>query len=197
MDPTYCEQLIAAWQHLASQGVQFAAGLSDDEIQAVERRFSLRIPPDLRSCLQSGLPVGPGFPDWRGSDEAILERLRWPAEGICFDVGNGVFWWPEWGARPGEGEEAVAIAMRHLRSLPALIPIYRHSYLPGEPHSSENPVFSIHQADVIHRGRNLAEYLLWLHHDPEDDAIEQRYPAFDPSYKAIPFWTELARANYS
>ncbi len=43
--------------------VEFAPGLSDREIAAVEKRFKFRFPPDLRAFLQTALPSGPQFPD--------------------------------------------------------------------------------------------------------------------------------------
>jgi hypothetical protein len=63
--------------------VEFAAGLSDSEIAATEARFSFRFPADLREFLQTALPVGPRFPDWRSGDpEALREWLSSPAEGL-------------------------------------------------------------------------------------------------------------------
>jgi hypothetical protein len=40
-----------------------------------------------------------------------------------------------------------------------LIPIYRHRMMPDEPLSPGNPVFSVHQTDIIHYGFDLADYL--------------------------------------
>ncbi|MEZ6143519.1 MAG: hypothetical protein R3B84_23370 [Zavarzinella sp.] len=197
MTSFYLDQLHAAKTHLLARGVVFASGMLENELQSVEARFSFRFPPDLRVFLQWGLPIGTRFPDWRDPDEFVFDRLRWPAEGIYIDIRNQVFWWSEWGDRPQNVQEAVELASSRLSQLPPLIPIYGHSYIPSEPNAEENPVFSIHQADVIHRGRNLAEYLLWSHHDQTDPTIEDRYPVFDDSYKVIPFWTDLAMQNYS
>src|SRR4051812_5055604 len=67
--------------------VEFDAGLTDAEVIAVQRRFGFQFPPDLREFLQTALPRGPRFPDWRSGDEAALrEWLDLPRHGVAFDV---------------------------------------------------------------------------------------------------------------
>src|SRR5688572_26160989 len=83
--------------------VMFEPGLTDAEIERVEATFGFRFPPDLRAFLQTALPRGEEFPDWRSGDETSLRAwLDAPAEGICFDVEHNDFWLPEWGSRPDE-----------------------------------------------------------------------------------------------
>ena len=53
--------------HLRSSGIPVQAGLSDAEFARAEAKFGFVFPPDLRAVLSAGLPVGPGFPDWRAS----------------------------------------------------------------------------------------------------------------------------------
>ena len=64
------------WQHLVEQlrdrAVAFDTGLTDTEVEAAESRFGIRFPPDLRAFLQTALPRGESFPDWRTGDEAAL-----------------------------------------------------------------------------------------------------------------------------
>lgn len=195
LDPGYIEKLEKAREHLKQKSVPFAAGLTDREAALVEEQFGFVFPPDLRWFLQQSMPVGNRFPNWRGDRRAILERLNWPAEGICFDIRNNVFWWPDWGERPSNMEEAIAIALQHLESVPKLIPIFGHSYLPSRPHLSENPVFSVHQADIIHFGANLAEFFLGIFRDEDDDDWEDRYPVFSSEYRWIEFWSALTEWN--
>src|SRR5829696_9043834 len=45
--------------------VEFDPNLTDPEVIAVEGRFGFQFPPDLREFLQTALPRGPQFPDWR------------------------------------------------------------------------------------------------------------------------------------
>jgi hypothetical protein len=69
---------VELWQRLIKQlqerGVTFVAGLSDAEILAIEARFGFRFPPDLRAFLQTELPQGERFPDWRSGNEADLRE---------------------------------------------------------------------------------------------------------------------------
>lgn len=61
-----------AWNALVEQlrncGVEFDAALTDAEVRATETRFGFRFPPDLREFLQTALPRGSRFPDWRSGD---------------------------------------------------------------------------------------------------------------------------------
>jgi hypothetical protein len=145
---------------LARAGVEFDEGMTDREIADVEKRFGFQFPPDLRAFLQHALPISKGWMDWRHASEGTLrERLDWPYEGICFDVAHNVFWLPEWGARPSVDEEAFAIVKQALRRAPTLVPIASHRYIPDRPYLGGNPVFSVHQTDIIYYGCDLQEYL--------------------------------------
>ena len=140
--------------------VEFAAGLTDAEVDAVADRFGCRFPPDLRKFLQTALPRGPQFPDWRSGDEAALrERFARPREGVLFDVAENGFWLDEWGSRPKSVGEALRVAGALVDAAPKLIPIFSHRMMPSEPHLPGNPVFSVHQTDIIHYGFDLADYL--------------------------------------
>src|SRR5262249_52042213 len=144
--------------------VRAAPGLSPAEIQHVEREHGFRFPDDLRALLQIVLPAGQGWPDWRrgvvtNRDHAgtevitpIREVLGWPLEGILFDVEHG-FWLDSWVWRPPALEDAQRIATEHVAAAPVLIPVYAQRYLPGEPSDAGNPIFSVHQTDIIIYGR--------------------------------------------
>jgi hypothetical protein len=154
---------------------EFADGLSDREIEHTESRFSFRFPPDLREFLQTALPKGERWPDWRCGDESALrEWLDLPHEGILFDIEFNGFWLDEWGARPKGLADAKATATELIRAAPKLIPIYGHRMIPDEPHLAGNPVFSVHQTDIINYGSNLADYFRHEFHlqdrnpEPED-----------------------------
>ncbi|MFB7620590.1 hypothetical protein [Kitasatospora sp. NPDC056181] len=139
---------------------RIAPGLGDRELDAVELRFGIRLAADHRTFLGAGLPLGPGWPDWRDGDEAQLRGwLAGPAEGVLFDVRHNRFWYPAWGPRPEDRAEAEAVAERGLAALPRLVPIYGHRYLPGGSGRFGLPVLSVHQTDVIVYGDDLADYL--------------------------------------
>jgi hypothetical protein len=140
--------------------VEFDAGLTDAEVAAAESLFGFRFPPDLRGFLQTALPRGPQFPDWRSGDEAGLrDWLGLPRQGVLFDIEHNGFWLDMWGPRPDTLEEALRVTGELVAAAPRLIPIYMHRMMPDEPHKAGNPVFSVHQTDIIHYGLDLADYL--------------------------------------
>lgn len=140
--------------------VEFAAGLTDAEVATAEARFGFRFPPDLREFLQTALPRGPRFPNWRSGNEAALrDWLDLPRQGVLFDVEHNGFWLDEWGPRPGSVEKALRMAGELVAAAPRLIPVFSHRMIPDEPHEAGNPVFSVHQTDIIHYGFDLADYL--------------------------------------
>ena len=147
--------------------VEFDAGLTNAEVTTVEKRFGFRFPPDLREFLQTALPHGPKFPDWRSGDEAVLrDRLDGPLQGILFDIEYNGFWLEEWGPRPGSLDEALRAASELVAAAPRLIPIFSHRMMPDEPYLPGNPVFSVHQTDIIYYGFDLADYLRHEFHLP-------------------------------
>jgi hypothetical protein len=153
------------WSHehdlLRSHGVELAPGLSDAELAAAEDRVGCRFPPDLRSFLRAALPVGKGWPDWRNPDSPeIADRLDWAAKGMEFDLEHCPWWWPPpWGPRPDDLGEAIRVARAHLLTVPRLIPVFNHRFLPAEPEEAGNPVLSVWQmVDTIYYGRDLRDY---------------------------------------
>jgi hypothetical protein len=150
------------WQRavdeLRQRGIDFAAGLTDAEVVRAESRFGFRFPPDLRAFLQTALPQGRGFPDWHGSEAALRDWLDEPRRGVLFDVRRNGFWHPDWGPRPADLDEAQRVAEGLIAQAPKLIPVFMHRMMPDEPRKPGNPVFSVHQTDIIHYGHDLLDY---------------------------------------
>lgn len=63
------------------------------------------------------------------------------------------------GCRPSTLADANVIVNELIDDAPKLIPIYMHRMMPSEPTHEGNPVFSVHQTDIIVYGMNLADYL--------------------------------------
>jgi hypothetical protein len=151
-------------QLLESRGVTLVTGLTDEEINRVELVHRFRFPPDLRSFLAKAMPLsttgGFRFPDWRDPGSAALrDQLAGPFEGIAFVIERNAFWWKPWGTRPAALPDAIAVAKAAVEKAPRLIPIFGHRYLPAEPELAGNPVFSVHQTDIINYGTDLRRYL--------------------------------------
>ena len=190
---------------LGNRGIQLDSGLSDGEVERTENYFGFRFPFDLRGLLQTALPVGgkPGmqsgaFPNWRSGDLNELEgRLNWPFEGMAFDIENNVFWLDEWGTKPDNTSEALKIAQEKVSEAPRLIPVYSHRYIPSEPSVSGNPVFSVHQTDIIYYGQNLWDYFEqefgehdegWYGGERYSNFTREQYLA---AHRHISFWSDL------
>lgn len=132
-------------------------GYTRAELDAAQERFDLRFPPDLVDFLKERRIEG-GW-DWVTDEQGIREMLAWPADGLVFDVENADLWWPEWGERPTSAGEREEVVRAVVAAAPRLIPLYRHRFLPEEPSARGNPVFSVHQSDIIYYGSDLADYL--------------------------------------
>lgn len=145
--------------HLEKCHVPISKGLSDEEFQHIQSRFGFNFPPDLRSILQEGLPVGLGFPNWRlSSDKHLLSMINLPVKGLCHEVSKGTFWWNQWGPRPKSTDEAIHIAQKAFKMAPVLVPIYSHCYIPCSPNLAGNPVFFVFEKDVFYCGYDLADF---------------------------------------
>ncbi|MFT7535518.1 MAG: hypothetical protein ACI85K_001471 [Hyphomicrobiaceae bacterium] len=165
--------------------VAFDPGLTDAEVAQIELQHGFRFPPDLRAFLQTALPIGPGFPEWRGDNvRSPTAWMRGVKEGIFFDVEHNAFWLEEWTARPYSDVAAIEAAAAFLDKAPLLIPVFGHRMLCCEPLTAGNPVLSLHQADVIYYGYDLEDY---LRHEFD---LDGRQPWPD-EIRQIRFWSKL------
>jgi hypothetical protein len=172
--------------NLRSRGITFDPGLTDAEVAAVESRFGFRFPPDLRAFLQTALPRGRSFPDWRAGDDGILrDWLDLPRQGMVFDIEHNEFWLEEWGPRPATLAEAKGIVELLVATAPRLIPVYQHRMMPDAPHLPGNPVFSVHQTDIIVYGTDLRDYLAHEFLMSEDEQWDWTVPT---GTRPIAFW---------
>ncbi len=178
---------------LERAGVVFQPGLTGLEVQQIEQRYAFRFPPDYRAFLMHALPISHHFINWRNAAENfILDKLAWPSDGICFDIEHNHFWLETWGARPAQLAEALAIARQAIHSAPTLIPIAGHRYIPDQPSTAGNPVFSVYQTDIIYYGQTLFEYF-----ENEFGYYffgQDRYQITEP-IKPIAFWSYLVDLN--
>jgi hypothetical protein len=165
----------------------FEAGLSDEEVAAVEARFGFRFPPDLRGFLQTALPVGGQFPDWRNGDDSDIEaRLRRPLDDLLAAAVDEGFWPPAWPTRPSEKTAAKQIVRDLVARAPKLIPVFSHRYMPDAPPIAGNPVISWVQANIaMCYGESLARYLMneFPRHEENRDGVKA-----PDNWRRIKFW---------
>ena len=170
------------WQ----RGTRWLGGLTEVEIDAVERRWSIRFPPDYRLFLrmlhtvdrpQIGklyhtseigieemvMAEAISFANWLADDDYIEQYLnKWIREGFEFDIEHHSNFWPtSWGTKP-EGTAAQQARMTEmLAQAPKMIPIHHHRFLLAEPCVAGNPIYSIWQSDIIIYGDTLRDWLLY------------------------------------
>jgi len=176
---------------LTDKGVHFDSGLTADEVLQVETKFNFKFPPDLKLFLQTSLPTSDQFVNWRlglkskNEAEKIISQLDWPLEGTLFDLQSNDFWVDSWGNRPDNNDDKVSIAKRQYETYPKLIPIYSHRYIPSRPNENTNPVFSIHQMDIIYYGYDLATYFA----NEFGITLTDDFELLDKPKKEIEFWS--------
>lgn len=147
--------------HLKSSGIQVERGLSESEFARAEAEFKFAFPPDLKAILSAGLPLGPGFPDWRSSGAARLHlcaSIDLPIAAISFHIARNALWSKSWGSRPSDPEKAIKIARNALRRAPLLIPIFNHCYIPCNPSLAGNPIFYVDENRIYCCGLDLLDF---------------------------------------
>jgi hypothetical protein len=183
---TVGEEIISDFERRRrAEGRLWAEGYTQSELDTAQEKYGLVFPPDLVASFRERRPVL-GY-DWRSDDKEIREMLKWPLEGLVFDVENNALWWSEWGERPGTARARSEALAKVVSDAPKLIPLVSHRYLPAEPHEAGNPVFSIYQSDVIYYGADLADYFEREFGDPGRP--------LPPHIKHVRFWSDLVDRN--
>ncbi|XP_022752099.1 uncharacterized protein LOC111300745 [Durio zibethinus] len=146
--------------HLRNSGFQVQLGLSDAEFARAEAEFGFVFPPDLQAILSAGLPVGPGFPDWRSAGARLHLRalLDLPIAAISFQIARNTLWSKSWGPRPSDPEKALRVARNALKRAPLLIPIFNHCYIPCNPSLAGNPIFFIDETRIFCCGFDISDF---------------------------------------
>ena len=176
---------MSAAARLAELGVvPIEPGLTDDEIDCVERDFGVEFADDHRAFLQAGQPVGPSWPNWRGEGRrSLAKRLQLPADGVLFAVEWRQFWGADWGPRPARMKDALRTARYRLDRVPQLIPVHSHHYLPAGRGSSGHPVLSVVSTDVAVRGADLSDFV--------EVEFGSGHPRVTDAVATVAFWSEL------
>ncbi|KAI5659383.1 hypothetical protein M9H77_28176 [Catharanthus roseus] len=193
----YAKNLI---EYLKFSNIPIEEGLTDVEFSSIESNLNFSFPPDLRSILQEGLPIGPGFPNWRLSSFQQLEILtNLPILGLSKEVSRNNFWLDSWGEKPIQNDESVAKAKRFFKTAPLLIPLFRNFYIPSAPCLAGNPVFYVNGGEIKILSFDIAGFFQQVEFRRNDDVSKRPslsnllnappWAATEP--RRIDFWTEL------
>ncbi|OAY33555.1 uncharacterized protein LOC110629659 [Manihot esculenta] len=189
-------------EYLKCFNIPVLPGLTDSEFSSIESTFNFSFPPDLRSILQEGLPVGHHFPNWRSSSPQQLKLLlNLPYLNISKNVANNNYWVRSWGDKPDDSNRRLDIVKEFLDKAPVLVPIYGNCYIPSTPNAAGNPVFYVDDGGVRVLSFDVARFFQEVEFLQRGvhfirPAIQKR-PINVPAWAAtaarrIEFWTEVA-----
>jgi hypothetical protein len=155
------------------RGAKWLEPLTDEEIDAVERQWHIRFPPDYRlffkwlhATNKPKYEYAPGefitglFYSWQESPSYIHHAYEHILGGFAFDAIHNSRWRSEWGPVPLTEEEAHERLKPIIQMAPKLIPIHWSAYLLVEPCQAGNPVLSIWQTDIFVSAPDLRTFLL-------------------------------------
>ncbi len=201
--------------HPWQKGTKWLNGASESDILKMESIWGVKFPDDYRLFLKTLFTTNkplevekyssssdeptlvnvPSFYNYLTDKKEIEEKLDWLWQGIVFDVENNNFWLKSWGPKPSDAEARATRVQELVKKAPRLIPIFSHRYLLIDPCQSGNPVFSIHQSDIIVYGEDLRIYLLNEFRKLLGLTETPLSANSDNRIRAIPFWGELYFRN--
>ncbi len=171
----------------ADKDIKVENGLSSEEINEIEERYSIKFPYALRLFYMSALPVSEGFYNWRDASEENIEYIKnaiaEPIEEFRENA-EEVYWNDEWGEEPESAEKIGAYVLDKINYAPKLIPIYSHRYMPMGV-SDNPPVISVYGVDVIYYGEDLSDYL------QIEFGLKKQEDINFSGIQKIPFWSEV------
>ncbi|HAB8811070.1 TPA_asm: SMI1/KNR4 family protein [Listeria monocytogenes] len=173
---------------LESRGYVLLKGMSYEQINIIQNLYKITFPPELKELLMTFNPYQ--LYNWADLSEKNIAQMKnilaLPKEGIMFDIKENSFWMNAWGGKPESMALAIDVAEYNLDQASPLIPIYSHRYIPSAPHETRNPVYSVHQTDVIVYGADLWDYFRIEFGNKKQEDIK-----FHKIKINIPFWSGL------
>jgi hypothetical protein len=171
-------------------GTRWLGGLTEDQIDQIERTWALAFPPDYRLFLRrlhavdqpmrgatyehydkltgksSHAPYErPAFCNWLTDTEELRGQFAWLHEGLEFEVEHNDQWPKGWGPKPVTLDAQKQRVRELVAAAPRLIPVFAHRYLVASPNRAGNPVLSVYQSDIVVYGYDLRSYLLFEFYD--------------------------------
>lgn len=172
---------------LKSRGIRVEAGLTDDEVEKIEKIYGIQFPRSLKNFLMEGVPIWDKFYNWRNfkpDNIEYIKRVIYHPVKFIEDYPEEVEWNREWGKEPECVNDRIRIVRNRLKNAPTLLPIFSHRYMPKT--LDENPpVISVHGVDIIYYGEDLEDYF-----EIEFGEKEQCEINFQRIH-TIPFWSEI------
>lgn len=109
---------------------------------------------------------------------------------MLFDVEHNVFWHADWDERPAGLAEPLVVARERMATVPRIVPVYSHRYLPGGRGTFGHPVLSMYQTDIIVYGLDLVDYI--YQEFGAGTGIDRTDPRWQP-HVTVAFWREFLK----
>ncbi|GAB2027371.1 hypothetical protein [Lactovum odontotermitis] len=173
---------------LNDNNVVFDRGLSDVEIEQLEKLYCITFPPELKELYKEVLPISKGFYNWREALEnknmkKFKDILGAPIEEIRNNI-DEIDWNDSWGEKPENEKDKEKLILEKLMAAPELIPVFGHRYMVSTSKSSY-PVLSISGWDIIYYGNNLETYF-----KIEFKILNWKDMDFE-NIKSVEFWSDI------
>lgn len=172
---------------LRQKGVEFAIGLSDEELCWIEHEYEIVFPEGLKSFYKEALPISNGFYNWRDKrNENVMDIkkvMRIPIQRIVENP-EEIDWSEEWGEEPSDSNERKKSIEDMALKAPKLIPIFSHRYM-ASIRCEKPPIFSIYGTDIIYFAKNIIDYFLI------EFKIRENKVFMNNEVSHIPFWSDL------
>ena len=167
---------------------KFRGGISERKIKKAEKLYNVFFPQDFKILLKTyRIKSNYDWGDFSSKNvEIIKNALERPLKGIIYDIINNNFWYDPWGERPNKIDEAIEIAKEKYKSVPKLIPIHTHRYIPMISSDKDIPVISVHQTDIIYYGNDINDYI-------RQEFTNDKSGSFNDidMYRYIEFWSDI------
>ena len=173
-------------------GTVLADGLSDEQVEILEKKYGFCFPPEYLEFLQAGVPTGGGWHDWHalvsleeGSlEDTVSEIIR--CHCTPDDDSDDYYYLNPWAP---EDEKSLEKAVEYATKIYPAIPICYHRCTLTVPHTSGLPVMSMHQmSDNIQVGDNFWDWMAKDNDLPEGTVPEAWRSQKSIPLDEIPFW---------
>lgn len=185
-------QIIEGMKDKKKDEVTLTEGLSDDEVEALEKRYGFCFPPEFLEFLQAGVLVGGGWHDWHAlasgsippgfSEDSVANIIKWH----CTPEDEEYYYERDWA--PAE-EKSLDKAIEFATKTYPVIPMYVHRCIVTVPQDECGlPVISMHQcSDNIPYGKNFWDWVAREFKLPEGTVPPEWTEASVP-WDKVPFW---------
>lgn len=154
-------------------------GLSDEQIDEVQRKYEVQFTPEHREFLKvlhaidkkeiveyedEGEIIAEEyifFYNWLEHEEEIREVMRAPYEWMLSDIDSvNKVWLKSWGIKPKSSERRKEIFSEWFFHVPVLLPLKGFRFIVSDKNLRWRPVLSVRGSDIIIMGWDFRTYLL-------------------------------------